>query len=274
MTSFPSMPGGARDTLPPVGAAAAPVIRLRDVSARYGSLAVVERVSLDIRPREIVSFIGPSGCGKSTLLRAIAGLVPLCDGEVRIDRLPPSRHGERRMTLMFQKPLLLPWRTVLQNICLPMELAAPANEPAPASVARAQQLIQMVRLDGFERHYPHQLSGGMQQRVAIARALMAKPQTLLMDEPFGALDEITRDAMNEELLRLWHDPATALGTVVMVTHSITEAVGLSDRIVVFSPRPASIVEVIEVDHARPRDPATVGFQRTVAAVRQLIREHR
>lgn len=261
--------GQARDA----NAGAGPLLRLREVSVRFGALPVVERVSLDVSAREIVSLIGPSGCGKSTLLRTMAGLVAPSAGDVRVDRLSAarSRAGERKLTLMFQKPLLLPWRTALQNVLLPVELSPGATRPSVASVERAHQLMTLAQLSGFEDHYPQQLSGGMQQRVAVARALMARPEILLMDEPFGALDEITRETMNEELLRIWDDPAAALSTVVLVTHSINEAVSLSDRIVVFSARPARVREVIEVGEPRPRNPETAGFQRTVAAVRGLIR---
>jgi len=261
--------GQARDA----NAGADPLLRLREVSVRFGALPVVERVSLDVGSREIVSLIGPSGCGKSTLLRTMAGLVAPSAGDVRVDRLSAarSRAGERKLTLMFQKPLLLPWRTALQNVLLPVELSPGATRSSGASVERAHQLMTLAQLSGFEDHYPQQLSGGMQQRVAVARALMARPEILLMDEPFGALDEITRETMNEELLRIWDDPAAALSTVVLVTHSINEAVSLSDRIVVFSARPARVREVIEVGEPRPRNPETAGFQRTVAAVRGLIR---
>ena len=197
-------------------------------------------VSLDIREGEFVSLIGPSGCGKTTLLRVIADLEQITAGSVRVNGLG-AREARlaRAYGYVFQAPALFPWRTVLGNVCLPLQIHG--MDKAKARAVALEQLAR-VGLNGFEGKYPWQLSGGMQQRVSIARALGFEPKLLMMDEPFGALDEITRDRLNEQLLRVWEHEKR---TVVFVTHSIPEAVFLSSRIVVMSPRPGRIVEVIE-----------------------------
>ena len=216
--------------------------------AKEHSVTALDQVSLSIRAGEFVSLIGPSGCGKTTLLRVIADLEPISAGSVRVNDLS-AREARlaRAYGYVFQAPALFPWRTVLGNVCLPLEIhglsQARAREVATLQLAR-------VGLAGFEAKYPWPLSGGMQQRVSIARALGFEPKLLMMDEPFGALDEITRDRLNEQLLQLWRaetETATeaARRTVVFVTHSISEAVFLSSRIVVMSPRPGRIVDVIE-----------------------------
>ena len=199
-------------------------------------------VSLDIREGEFVSLIGPSGCGKTTLLRVIADLEQITSGSIRVNGLD-AREARlaRAYGYVFQAPALFPWRTVLANVCLPLEIHG--HDKARARAVALEQLAR-VGLSGFEGKYPWQLSGGMQQRVSIARALGFEPKLLMMDEPFGALDEITRDRLNEQLLQLWRADA-GQRTVVFVTHSIPEAVFLSSRIVVMSPRPGRIVEVIE-----------------------------
>jgi NitT/TauT family transport system ATP-binding protein len=254
-------------------APAPPLIRVRDIAVRYGELEVIKGMSFDIQPGEFVSLIGPSGCGKSTLLRAIAQLIPISSGEIRMDRVPlaAQESGHQKLGLVFQKPLLLPWRTTLENICLPSELTDGAD--SVAAKEKAKRLIELVHLKGFESSYPSQLSGGMQQRAAIARALMSEPEILLMDEPFGALDEITRDAMNDEVIRIWQDRKTSLSTVVMVTHSISEAVSMSDRILLFAPRPARLVEIVDIPLPRPRDPESPEFARILSRVRAMIRSH-
>ena len=199
-------------------------------------------VSLDIREGEFVSLIGPSGCGKTTLLRVIADLEQITSGSIRVNGLD-AREARlaRAYGYVFQAPALFPWRTVLANVCLPLEIHG--HDKTRARAVALEQLAR-VGLSGFEGKYPWQLSGGMQQRVSIARALGFEPKLLMMDEPFGALDEITRDRLNEQLLQLWRADA-GQRTVVFVTHSIPEAVFLSSRIVVMSPRPGRIVEVIE-----------------------------
>ena len=208
------------------------------------TVTALDQVSLTIREGEFVSLIGPSGCGKTTLLRVIADLEQISAGSVQINGMSAAdARRARAYGYVFQAPALFPWRTVLGNVCLPLEIhglsKARAREVATLQLAR-------VGLAGFEAKYPWQLSGGMQQRVSIARALGFEPKLLMMDEPFGALDEITRDRLNEQLLQLWRaEHETARRTIVFVTHSIPEAVFLSSRIVVMSPRPGRIVDVIE-----------------------------
>jgi NitT/TauT family transport system ATP-binding protein len=219
------------------------VVEVQGVSvvypAREHTVTALDNVSLNIAEGEFVSLIGPSGCGKTTLLRVIADLEQITSGVVRVNGL--SAHDARLARAygyVFQAPALFPWRTVLANVCLPLEIHGLARDK---SRAVALEQLERVGLKGFEGKYPWQLSGGMQQRVSIARALGFEPKLLMMDEPFGALDEITRDRLNEQLLRLWERERR---TVVFVTHSIPEAVFLSSRIVVMSPRPGRIVDVI------------------------------
>ncbi len=211
---------------------------------RERAVVALDRVSLDIREGEFVSLIGPSGCGKTTLLRVIADLEPVTSGRVEVGgRSAREARLARAYGYVFQAAALFPWRPVLANVCLPLEI-----QGVPRAQARrtAVEQLERVGLAGFEGRYPWQLSGGMQQRVSIARALGFEPRLLMMDEPFGALDEITRDRLNEQLLALWRDDrVTRCRTVVFVTHSIPEAVFLSSRIVVMSPRPGRIVDVIE-----------------------------
>ena len=208
------------------------------------TVTALDDVSLNIAPGEFISLIGPSGCGKTTLLRVIADLEKNTAGVVRVNGMSAEQARlARAYGYVFQAPALFPWRTVLGNCCLPLEIhglgKAEARAIATAHLAR-------VGLEGFEGKYPWQLSGGMQQRVSIARALGFEPRLLMMDEPFGALDEITRDRLNEQLLQLWRsEQGGARRTVIFVTHSIPEAVFLSSRIVVMSPRPGRIVDVIE-----------------------------
>jgi NitT/TauT family transport system ATP-binding protein len=197
-------------------------------------------IDLQVGRGEFVSFIGPSGCGKTTLLRVIADLERQTAGTIAVNGVTPEQARKNRAYgYVFQAPALYPWRTVVRNVTLPLEIMglAPAERQG-----RAAKYLAMVGLDGFERKFPWQLSGGMQQRVSIARALSFEPELLLMDEPFGALDEITRDHLNEQLLRLWEKTNK---TVIFVTHSIAEAVYLSTRIVVMSPRPGRIIEVVD-----------------------------
>ena len=225
----------------------APTVEVQNVSVVYpakeNTVTALDRVSLDIAPGEFISLIGPSGCGKTTLLRVIADLEQASSGSVHVNGMS-SRDARlaRAYGYVFQAPALFPWRTVLANVCLPLQING--TEKIKARVIAMEQLAR-VGLTGFEGKYPWQLSGGMQQRVSIARALGFEPKLLMMDEPFGALDEITRDRLNEQLLSLWRgDAAREKRTVVFVTHSIPEAVFLSSRIVVMSPRPGRIVEVI------------------------------
>jgi NitT/TauT family transport system ATP-binding protein len=229
------------------GAADAPVaIDIRNLSLTYRTsdapVVALSTIDLQIRAGEFVSFIGPSGCGKTTLMRVIANLVEPTEGAVTVNGMTPEQARLRRAYgYVFQAPALYPWRTVRRNLTLPLEIMGMSRDERAARVAK---YLALVGLQGFENKFPWQLSGGMQQRVSIARALGFEPGLLLMDEPFGALDEITRDHLNEHLLRLWERTRV---TVIFVTHSIPEAVFLSNRIVVMSPRPGRIIEVIGSD---------------------------
>jgi NitT/TauT family transport system ATP-binding protein len=205
-----------------------------------GAVHALSQIDLDIREGEFVALIGPSGCGKTTLMRVIADLEPLSSGTVQVNGVSPQEARlARAYGYVFQAPALFPWRTVLGNVALPLQIQGIAK---PEAQAKAQAQLARVGLSGFEGKYPWQLSGGMQQRVSIARAMSFEPKLLMMDEPFGALDEITRDRLNEQLQQLWQRERR---TVVFVTHSIAEAVYLSTRIVVMSPRPGRIVKVID-----------------------------
>jgi NitT/TauT family transport system ATP-binding protein len=228
------------------------IVSLKNVNKVFNASGASETVALrdvdlDIQPREFISLIGPSGCGKSTLLRTIGDLIEPSSGDVRVKgKAAHEARMARDYGMCFQAPVLFEWRSVRHNVELPLEvLGVPKAERA----AKAREMLGLVELAQFENHYPWQLSGGMQQRVAIARALALRPELLLMDEPFGALDEITRERMNSELLRIWQETGT---TIVFVTHSIPEAVFLSTRVVVMSARPGRISQIIDVDLPYPR----------------------
>jgi NitT/TauT family transport system ATP-binding protein len=257
-----------RVRLVPVASAKAPdepVVTVDGLRVDFGEVRAIDGLSLSVRRGEFVSLLGPSGCGKSTLLKAIAGLVRPTAGGIR------KADTCRRVGFMFQKPLLLPWRTVLDNVLLPTEIELGGNVVDASDRQRGVQMLEMVQLADFAGAYPHQLSGGMQQRAALARALMTDPDLLLLDEPFGALDEMTRDALNEELLGLWQSKATRLHTIIMVTHSITEAITMSDRVLVFSARPARLVEAVNVLISRPRAPEDPDSAAAIREVRSLLR---
>jgi NitT/TauT family transport system ATP-binding protein len=251
------------------------LVSLKNVNKIFGQSGANETVALkdvnlDIQPREFVSLIGPSGCGKSTLLRAIGDLIAPSTGEITVkDKSAEKARLARDYGMCFQAPVLFEWRTVLNNIELPLEIMRVNKDERRK---RAQDMLRLVELGKFEKHYPWQLSGGMQQRVAIARALSLRPELLLMDEPFGALDEITRERMNAELLRIWEQTGT---TVVFVTHSIPEAVFLSTRVVVMSARPGRITQIINVDLPYPRNVETREHPRYYALlteVREALRQ--
>ncbi len=240
-------------------------ISIKDLSLTYRSersdVQALTNVSLEIREREFVSILGPSGCGKSTLLKAVGDLIRPTSGSIQIAGQAPSAAREQcQIGFLFQEGVLLPWKNVLENVVFLSGLAGRGRDKQ-----KARSLIDLVRLHGFERHMPFELSGGMQQRVSIARALMLDPLLLLMDEPFGALDEITREKMNVELLRIWNETKK---TVVFVTHSIPEAVFLSDRVVVMTARPGRIQKVVDVDLPRPR----TADMRYSAHASDLVRE--
>ncbi len=254
------------------GAEATCLVGADGVRIRFGDVEAVGGISLGLYAGEFVTLLGPSGCGKSSLLKAIAGLVPVAGGTLSVAGQPAGPAAALEVGLMFQKPLLLPWRTTLQNVELPMEIALRSSSGVGrVAHARALELLRMTGLAEFAAAYPHQLSGGMQQRAALARALMSDPDILLLDEPFGALDEFTRETLNEQLLAIWHSGTTRLKAVVMVTHSIPEAIAMSDRIVVIGPRPARVVDVIPVRLPHPRDPADSDFARLLGRVRAAAR---
>lgn len=226
-------------------------IALNDVGktfqAREGVIDAVGAVSFDAAPNEFISLIGPSGCGKTTIMRMIGDLLSPSQGSILVDgESPAAARRKRQFGFVFQEATLLEWRTLLGNVVLPLEVL---HVDRAAQLSRGRELLRLVGLQDFEHHYPDQVSGGMQQRAAIARALSFDPSVLLMDEPFGALDMITRDRMSFELLRIWEETRK---TVVFVTHSIQEAVLLSDKVVVFSGRPSRILEVVQIDLPRPR----------------------
>jgi NitT/TauT family transport system ATP-binding protein len=216
---------------------------------------------------EFVSLIDPSGCGKSTLLRLVADILQPSRGHIAVAGLSPTAARlARRYAFVFQEPVLLPWRSVADNIGLPLELA---GMPAGERSAQVTRLLHTVQLDGFGPRLPRELSGGMRMRASLARALTHQPPLLLMDEPFGALDEIARAQMNRELMQVWQNTGAA---VLFVTHSIDEAVLLSDRVVVMSPRPGRIAEIIDIDLARPRDPDRLEDDPAFDAARRQVRQ--
>ncbi|MEA2623340.1 MAG: NitT/TauT family transport system ATP-binding protein [Chloroflexota bacterium] len=229
----------------------------------------LESIDLDIRPGEFISLIGPSGCGKSTLLRIVGDLIEPTTGSVEVNGKPAHRARlDRDYGMVFQAPVLFEWRSVEANVRLPLEVM---DIDKPTREQRVRDMLELVELGGFAKHYPHQLSGGMQQRVAIARALCFQPALLLMDEPFGALDEMTRERLNGEVLRIWQQTGT---TILFVTHSIPEAVFLSSRVVVMSARPGRVADVVEIDLPQPRNDATRETERyfeLVTRVRESLR---
>ena len=258
-------PGGGRMTEPETQ----PVVRIRGVdkvfTTREGSRTVaLKGIDLDIMPGEFVSLIGPSGCGKSTLLRVIGDLVQPTRGEAVVNGKPAARaRQDRDYGMVFQAPVLFDWRSVEDNVKLPLEIL---GKPRDWRAKRAKEMLDLVELGEFTRHMPYQLSGGMQQRVAIARALSFEPRILLMDEPFGALDEMTRERMNDEVLRIWEQTGT---TIVFVTHSIPEAVFLSSRVVVMSARPGRITKIVDIDLPRPRNDETRETERYFALITEV-----
>ena len=255
------------------GMSSASVIDVRDLSLTFqtadGPVAALSDINLTVPRGEFVSLIGPSGCGKTTLLRVIADLEQPTGGSILVNGLTPDEaRRTRAYGYVFQAPALYPWRTIASNVALPLEVM---GIPAAERATRVQQNLALVNLTGFERRFPWQLSGGMQQRASIARALSFDPALLLMDAPFGALDVIVRDHLNEQLLELW---AKTQKTVIFVTHSIPEAVFLSTRIVVMSPRPGRILDVIDSDLPKDRTldiRETPEFLRIAHRVRQGLR---
>jgi NitT/TauT family transport system ATP-binding protein len=227
------------------------VVKIAGLTKEFGQTTALQGIDLEIAEGEFVSLIGPSGCGKSTLLRIIGDLIEPTSGTVAVNGKPARQaRKDRDYGIVFQDPVLYDWRTVAKNVALPLEMA---RWPRQRRNERVQEMLELVELQGFENHRPWQLSGGMQQRVSIARALAFDPALLLMDEPFGALDEMTRERLNIELLNIWQASGS---TIVFVTHSIAEAVFISTRVVVMSPRPGRISEVIPIDLPQPRTAST------------------
>ena len=250
-----------------------PVISVRGVSKVFEGepepVIALEEIDLTVQGGEFVSLIGPSGCGKSTLLRVIADLVEPTRGEILVNGKPARQARlDRDYGMVFQAPVLMDWRTIARNVELPLEIM---GVPRPERARRSAELLHLVELDGFGQRHPWQLSGGMQQRVAIARALASSPLLLLMDEPFGALDEMTRERLNLELIQIW----SRLGaTVLFVTHSIPEAVFLSTRVAVMNARPGRLSRIIEIDLPQPRVAATretARYFELVTQVRAVLR---
>ena len=225
-------------------------VEIERLTKRFGATVAIEELSFTARDGEFVTLVGPSGCGKSTTLRIIAGLLMPSGGVVRVNQRDVGG-PVRDAAMVFQSPVLLPWRRLIDNILFTAEMR---GEPRDAARDRAAALIELAGLEGFEDRHPHELSGGMQQRVAICRALLMQPSLLLMDEPFGALDILTRERLGFQLQHIWEANRS---TVLFVTHSITEAVLLSDTVIVFSPRPGRIRSIVAVDLPRPRDTATL-----------------
>jgi NitT/TauT family transport system ATP-binding protein len=226
---------------------------------RGGQVQALDEIDLHVQENEFVTLIGRSGCGKSTLLRLIAGLLPPTTGQIKVDGEPVTA-PRRDVSFMFQRPALLPWRSVVSNVMLPVEISGGERDrerdrqrdrerDKSAYRDRAHELLELVGLQGFERRLPHELSGGMQQRVSLCRSLIRSPKVMLMDEPFSALDALTRSELSEELQRIQMELAT---TIVFVTHSIEEAVVLADRVVVLSPRPGRVREIVDITIPRPR----------------------
>lgn len=253
----------------------APFLSLEHISASFPGpkehLIALEDISFEVKQGEFLCLIGPSGCGKSTLLRIVAGLLPPSQGTVRLEGEPQRAPGHR-IGLVFQQPTLLPWRTVAENVALPLELEIERTEKLPAEEKRARtdDLLTLVGLDGSASAYPAHLSGGMAQRTAIARALAQNPEVLLLDEPFGSLDALTRERMAAELLNIWQRDQR---TVLMVTHSVEEAALLSDRVVVLSSRPGRVVDIVPIDLPRPRSSAllmTPELQRVAIRLRETL----
>ena len=274
MTSVPAQSEAAPPQEAAEGASRRAVVEARKLSLTFetadGPVYALSEVDLQVAQGDFVSFIGPSGCGKTTLLRVIADLEQPTAGSITVNGVTPHEARlQRSYGYVFQAPALYPWRNIQRNVTLPLEIM---GVPKAERQERARKYLELVNLGGFEKKFPWQLSGGMQQRASIARALCFDPDLLLMDEPFGALDEIVRDHLNEQLLQLW---AKTAKTVVFVTHSIPEAVFLSNKIVVMSPRPGRIIDVIETDFPRERTldiRETAEFLEVAHRVREGLRE--
>jgi NitT/TauT family transport system ATP-binding protein len=244
---------------------------LRNATVRFAKFTAIDKISLDIEEGAFHSILGPSGCGKSTLLRLISDLIPAAEGDVTVfGKSTEAARLAREFAFVFQDATLLPWRTALQNVQLPLEIGKKRGIKFPVGERSPAELLELVGLKGRENALPHELSGGMRQRVAIARALVCKPKLLLMDEPFGALDEMTRDHMNLELLRIWEETGV---TILFVTHSIPEAIFLGQKVLMLKANPGRLREIVDVDLPYPRQIQirdTMEFTRYSARLRQLL----
>jgi NitT/TauT family transport system ATP-binding protein len=253
----------AAATAAPPTAPAGLEVRLEGVGVAFGAVAALDGLTLHVAPGSFTTIIGPNGCGKSTLLRLIAGLLAPTAGRVTVGGTAP-RAGDGRVGLAFQQPRLIPWRSTLENVALPLECA---GAPLAERRARGAEALSRVGLDGAAPLRPAALSGGMQQRAALARALITDPPVLLLDEPFSALDALTREAFDAELQRLWMERPR---TLLLVTHSVSEAIQLGDRVVVMTPRPGRVAEVVDVPLPRPRPPDLVG-EPAAAEIEERVR---
>lgn len=247
-----------------------PIIQVEGLGKIYqtasGQLLAIESLSFDVHEGDFVTVVGPSGCGKTTLLKILGGILAPTRGEINL-KGKPVRGPQKGIGIVFQNPVLLEWRTSLKNVLLPIEILGLEGEKY---IEKARDLLKLVGLGGFEKRYPRELSGGMQQRVSMARALIHDPALLLMDEPFGALDAITRDIMNLELLRIWGETKK---TVVFVTHNIPEAVFLADKVIVLTARPSNVAGIFEVGISRPRSMRVRSlrvYSNLIASIRNLI----
>src|SRR6478672_13281692 len=258
---------------PPVLAAEQSAVSCRNVSMRFvtdrRTVTALEKISFSVGRGGFLSLLGPSGCGKSTLLRVVADLIAPTTGQVSVFGMSPQEARQKRsLGFVFQDAALLPWRTALQNVELPAEVGGFGTLPSSAPTPR--ELLKLVGLEGWEQNFPHELSGGMRQRVSIARALLGGPRLLLMDEPFGALDEITRDRLNEELRRVWRETGT---TILFVTHSIYEAAFLGQRVLVLAANPGRVREIVPValpDDRRLAIRETVEFAQLAGRLRRVL----
>jgi NitT/TauT family transport system ATP-binding protein len=248
-----------------------PAASLKGASVRFGSFLAIENLTLDIEAGSFYTILGPSGCGKSTMLRLVSDLIPAAAGEVTIyGKSTEAARLAREFAFVFQDPTLLPWRSALKNVELPLEIGRRRGIEIPVGSRSPRELLELVGLKGRENALPHELSGGMRQRVAIARALVCQPKLLLMDEPFGALDEMTRDHLNLQLLDIWRETGT---TILFVTHSIAEAVFLGKKVVMLAAHPGRLREVVEIDLPEPRTIPmrdTQEFTRYSARLRELL----
>ncbi len=264
-----ALSAGARSIEPQAASLGSASISISGVDKSYGAespIAALKDINLDIAPGEFISIVGPSGCGKSTLLKCIAGLQPISAGSIKIRNQPVNAPPEN-MAIVFQRDVLFDWRTVLDNVLMLVEFKGLRRKDYQE---RARKLLREYGLDGYANRFPWELSGGMRQRVAICRALIVDPDLLLMDEPFGALDAMTRDDLNAELERLWNETRK---TVVFITHGIDEAVYLGDRVVVMARNPGRIAEIVDIDIPRPRPLSirqTEDFGKYVQHIRHLF----